>query len=211
MKPKNLLLIFTRNPELGKCKTRLAASVGDHTALQIYVFLLKHTVRITQGLRNTALEVHYSDNVREDDLWDNTIYAKRLQQGNDLGKRMAYAFRKGFHHGYERIIIIGSDMYDLSGTDIENAFAALDENEFVLGPASDGGYYLLGMKTLKEDLFKDKEWGGDKVFSDTMRNLEGKKVALLETKNDIDVYKDIVNIDVFKPFINHLKNDKETT
>jgi len=205
VKPKNLLLIFTRNPELGKCKTRLAASVGDHAALQIYIFLLKHTINITQGLRNTDLEVYYSDNVLEDDLWDNATCAKRLQQGKDLGERMAYAFRMGFHSGYERIVIIGSDMYDLSGTDIENAFAALDENEFVLGPASDGGYYLLGMKTLYEELFKDKEWGGDKVFSDTMRNLEGRKVALMETKNDIDVYKDIADIDVFKPFITHLK------
>lgn len=211
MKPKNLLLIFTRNPEPGKCKTRLAAFVGDSAALEIYIFLLKHTATITKNLEDTAREVHYSEAIREDDFWDNSRYTKRLQKGNDLGERMANAFKMGFGAGYKKIIIIGSDMYDLSGADLENAFAALDENEFVLGPASDGGYYLLGMRTFYEQLFKEKQWGTETVLSDTMELLQGKKVAILATKNDIDVYEDIENIDVFQPFIKHLKNDKGTT
>jgi len=200
---KNLLLIFTRNPELGKCKTRLAASVGDETALEIYKFLLDHTVNITSNL-NVAKQVYYSVKIRENDLWDDLVYDKKLQVGNDLGKRMAYAFQEGFASGFEKICIIGSDMYDLSQKDIELAFSKLESHDFVIGPALDGGYYLLGMKALHPKIFKDKDWGKDTVLEDTLTDLENHNVHLLETRNDVDVYEDIKDISAFKPFLKHL-------
>lgn len=200
MKEKNLLLIFTRNPELGKCKTRLADTIGEEAALHIYIFLLQHTVAITKDI-NVKKEVHYSVQIRDNDLWNPNIYSKKQQYGDDLGQRMEYAFAKGFEQGYENIIIIGSDMYDLSQKDIENAFLALDTHEYVIGPAEDGGYYLFGMKSLNSQVFKNKAWGTETVLKDTLKDIKEKNLKVLEERNDIDYYEDIKDIAVFQKFI----------
>ena len=200
MESKKLVLIFTRNPELGKCKTRLAATIGDQAALESYIFLLKHTVSITKGLC-ASKHVYYSEAVIEDDLWDTTIYSKYPQKGMNLGERMCNAFADGFEQGYEKIIIIGSDMYDLSQSDIEHAFDALEAKNYVLGPAEDGGYYLFGMKSLNSQVFKDKQWGTDTVLSTTLNDLKNETFTLLEERNDIDYYEDIKDIDVFQKIL----------
>ena len=166
-------MIFTRNPELGKCKTRLAATIGDRAALEIYKFLLAHTVSITKDL-NVSKEVYYSEDIVENDLWNPELYTKKQQIGNDLGKRMENAFAEGFANGYQNIIIIGSDIYDLSQNDLENAFEAMNTHQFVVGPAHDGGYYLLGMKSLHQHIFKNKDWGTTTVLQDTLQDLEKK-------------------------------------
>lgn len=200
---KNLLIIFTRNPVLGQCKTRLAATVGDKVALDIYRFLLNHTFAITNELP-VHKQVYYSNEIWQDDIWDNSIFDKRLQQGSDLGERMANAFTKGFEEGFENIIIIGSDMYDLDMTDLEAAFNALIQNDFVIGPAEDGGYYLLGMNAVNESVFKNKTWGKEKVFQSTMNDLKNEKVYLLKSKNDIDLYDDIKHIEAFQPYLKNI-------
>lgn len=202
-KSKNLLLIFTRNPELGKCKTRLAAKVGDEAALSIYKFLLNHTVSITAGLY-AKKTVYYSEEIWMQDIWDNKIFDKKLQQGNDLGDRMANAFLDGFQQDFEKIIVIGSDMYDLSQEDLENAFKALDDNNFVIGPAIDGGYYLMGMKKFKPEVFQNKDWGTPTVLQSTLEDLKGESLALLDAKNDVDHYEDIKDNAAFEPFLKHL-------
>ena len=199
---KNLLLVFTRNPELGKAKTRLAKTVGDVTALEIYKFLLKRTRDVSAKV-TADKAVYYSVQIRENDIWDATVFQKHQQVGEDLGIRMLHAFKNGFEAGYEKVMIIGSDLYDLSSQNIENAFTALDENEVVLGPALDGGYYLLGMKSLHAAVFKNKEWGTETVRKDTLDDLKDKKVKLLAIKNDIDVYEDILGIpEIMSTFIN---------
>ncbi len=200
----NLLLIFTRNPELGKCKTRLAATVGDQTALDIYLFLLEHTANITKNLQ-AAKQVHYSVFLGENDIWENEYYDKTVQHGADLGIRMANAFKAGFRDGFKKIIIIGSDVYDISQEDLENAFKQLDEVDYVIGPAEDGGYYLFGMRTFIPSLFKDKEWGTSSVFEKTMDDLKNKNVHLLEMRNDVDIYEDIKNEVAFEPFLKDIK------
>lgn len=200
----NLLLIFTRNPELGKGKRRLAATVGDEAALDIYKFLLDHTVAITKNLY-AEKEVYYSEEIWENDIWDNQKFGKKLQVGKDLGLRMANAFQEGFQNEYQKIIIIGSDMLDLSQEDLENAFKSLEKNDFVVGPAEDGGYYLLGMKKFMPALFKNKTWGTETVLKDTLADLENENTALLETKNDVDYYEDIKDIKAFEPFLKHIK------
>lgn len=196
-------MILTRNPELGKCKTRLAAKIGDRAALQVYAFLLDHTRSITQGL-SMEKWVLYSEEIWESDIWDNAIFQKRLQQGVDLGQRMEHAFREGFRAGFGNIVIIGSDLFDLSQGDLESAFSLLEENDHVLGPAEDGGYYLLGMKALEPKLFRGKAWSSDTVLADTLEDLKDKKVALLPERNDVDRYEDIKDIKAFAPFIKHL-------
>ncbi len=203
-KNNKLLLIFTRNPELGKCKTRLAAKVGDKAALDIYIFLLEHTASITQNLMAEKW-VYYSNDIWDNDVWQPNFYQKKLQKGEDLGERMKQAFQEGFRSGYEKIIIIGSDMYDFSQTDLEKAFTKLDTHDFVVGPAEDGGYYLLGMRKFKKQLFQDKNWGNDTVLKDTLNDLEGEDYALLDMRNDVDHYEDIKDIEAFQPYLKHIK------
>lgn len=201
-KNKNLLLIFTRNPELGKAKTRLAKTVGDETALEIYKFLLQKTRDVSLKVTSDKA-VYYSVKIRANDIWDDEIYQKYKQNGEDLGLRMKNAFKDGFNSGYQKVIIIGSDLYNLSSKNIENAFTELNNNDVVIGPALDGGYYLLGMNSLQEKIFENKDWGKETVRKDTLKNLKNKKVKLLDLKNDIDVYEDILDIpEIMSTFIN---------
>lgn len=202
-KNKNLLLIFIRNPELGKVKKRLADKIGDKKALEIYNFLLKHTVKITKNL-NFDKEVHYSEKIEESDLWENSIYNKKIQIGIDLGERMEHAFQQGFGAGYEKIIIIGSDLYDLNQKDLENAFLDLEKTNYVIGPAEDGGYYLFGMKYLNSIVFKEKTWGTNTVLEETLKNLKNETITMLETRNDIDTFEDVKNHPKFQQFLNPL-------
>jgi len=196
---KNALIIFTRNPELGKCKTRLAATVGDEAALEIYKFLLQHTVGITTPL-NADKFVYYSVKLRDEDYWDGEIFRKKVQYGDDLGVRMQNAFTEVFEMGYERAMIIGSDMYDMTTGDLQQAFLKLADNDVVLGPAEDGGYYLMGMKEVYHSVFKNKTWGTETVLKNTLADLTTYKVALLEEKNDVDYYEDIKDVEAFQKF-----------
>ena len=198
--PKNLLLVFTRNPELGKVKTRLAKTVGNATALKIYIFLLERTRDIAVKVAADKA-VYYSVKIRENDIWDATIFQKHLQVGEDLGIRMLHAFKNGFETGYEKVMSIGSDLYDLTAETIENAFSVLEKNEVVIGPAEDGGYYLLGMNSLEEKIFKNKDWGTETVRKDTLEDLRDKKVFLLGELNDVDVFEDIEHHPAFQTFL----------
>lgn len=188
--PKKLLLIFTRNPELGKVKSRLAQGVGEKNALEIYKRLLSHTREIASQIDCTR-RVGYSVKVRENDLWDNALFDKFAQEGEDLGERMGNAFKEGFKEGYEQIIIVGSDLFDLKKTHIEEAFTALDTNNTVIGPAKDGGYYLLGMTQYISSVFNHKQWGTETVFKDTIADLEPFTKHTLEMLNDIDYASDL--------------------
>lgn len=187
---EELLLIFTRNPELGKVKKRLAAGIGDEATLKIYKHLLQHTVEITRNLQ-VEKWVCYSEEIPEEDIWEKENFSKKLQQGKDLGERMENAFRSGFKAGYSRIIIIGSDLYDLSEEDLKMAFLRLQQSEAVIGPATDGGYYLLGTKSLTSQVFKNKIWGGDTVLEATLEDLKNYQLTKLEARNDIDRLEDL--------------------
>ena len=197
---KNLLIVFTRNPELGKVKTRLAKTVGNATTLKIYTFLLERTRDIAVQV-SADKAVYYSVKVRENDIWDANNFQKHQQIGEDLGIRMLHAFKNGFKAGYKKVIIIGSDLYDLTSETIENAIIALENNEVVIGPAEDGGYYLLGMNSLEEKIFKNKDWGTETVRKDTLEDLKDKKVFLLGELNDVDVFEDIEHHPAFQTFI----------
>jgi len=197
---KNLLLIFTRNPELGKVKTRLAKTVGNETALEIYKYLLQKTRDISIQVSSDR-EVYYSVKIRSNDIWDSKNYQKNQQVGEDLGIRMQNAFKNGFDAGYKKVVIIGSDLYDLTSENIEKAFTELDNNDVVLGPAEDGGYYLLGMNLLHSTIFKNKKWGTQTVRKDTLTDLKDKKVHLLEELNDIDIFEDIKYHPSFQQFL----------
>lgn len=198
---KKLLLIFTKNPELGKCKTRLAKSIGDTAALEVYKKLLQHTAKVTQDLSADKV-VFYNIKPIDQDDFSSTHFSKKTQRGNDLGEKMSNAFQEGFQNNYEKVVIIGSDLYDLQTRDIDEAFLQLTHNDYVIGPAKDGGYYLLGMKKFTPEVFQEINWSTATVLKETLHILKNKKVALLTQKNDIDTIDDIKNIEVFQQYIN---------
>jgi rSAM/selenodomain-associated transferase 1 len=199
----NCLIIFTRNPELGVGKRRLAATVGDPAAFEIYKFLLAHTREITTDLE-AVKQVWYSEQVHENDAWDNAVYDKYVQSGADLGIRMEQAFNKAFKQ-HDHVIIIGSDMHDLSQQDLEHAFELLQSHDAVIGPAEDGGYYLLGFnKKCIKGVFENKEWGTETVLQNTLEDLKNVNYALLEERNDVDYYEDIKDLPAFQPFLKHI-------
>jgi uncharacterized protein len=197
---QNLLLIFIRNPELGKVKTRLAAAIGDKNALEIYQFLLLHTRNAVQDL-SFDKRVMYSDEIIDNDIWSNEIFDKQVQFGQDLGTRMKNAFADGFDQDYDKIVIIGSDLYDLETANILEAFDKLDTSDVVLGPAKDGGYYLLGLKNIPNGIFINKNWGTNSVLKDTLADINHLKIHLLEEKNDIDTVNDIKGVEAFKKYL----------
>ncbi len=198
---KKALIIFTRNPELGKCKTRLAKTIGDKNALEVYKFLLNHTASISKEVKADRY-VFYSENIKNEDLWDSGLFRKKLQKGDDLGERMANAFAELLEIGYEKVVIIGSDLLDLDADLVNTAFAQLDFNDSVIGPALDGGYYLLGLKNLYHNLFKNKAWGTSSVLKDTLNDLQSSKIHLLKELNDIDTFEDMQHYKELTKFYN---------
>lgn len=195
------LLIFTRNPVPGKCKTRLAAVIGAQAALDIYLILLRHTASICAELKDVDKLVYFSEHPGDRSVWNPEIFDYRLQEGADLGLRMQHAFEDAFKAGYSEVIIIGSDLLDLSTSDLEEAFQQLIKAEVVLGPAQDGGYYLLGQKRPIPGIFQNKAWGSSTVLKDTLEDLKEVKTSLLHVRNDIDRYEDIEGIPVFKSYL----------
>lgn len=196
---KNALIIFTRNPELGKCKSRLAKTIGNQAALDIYKYLLAHTANVAKDV-NADRFVFYSEAITNEDLWSNAHFIKKVQIGKDLGERMHHAFAHVFELGYSKVVIIGSDLLDLTAVTIEKAFQSLDLNRVVLGPAEDGGYYLLGMKELHFNIFQNKSWGTETVRAETLEDLKNTKVSLLQELNDIDTFDDMKHYEQLKRF-----------
>jgi rSAM/selenodomain-associated transferase 1 len=192
-----LLIIFAKNPELGKIKTRIAKALGDELALAIYYKLLTHTRRVAEHL-TCDKAVYYSDYIDTEDNWDNSVYKKKKQKGDDLGLRMHNAINEGLMAGYQSVILIGTDIYELNASIIEKGFEKLENHDVVIGPAKDGGYYLIGMKKPHESIFKLKAWSTPNVFSETMKLVEKEQLNWTQTTllNDIDEPEDLKGTDL---------------
>ncbi len=188
----NLLIILVKNPELGKVKTRLAASIGEEEALSVYKQLLEHTRLITQNLPFDKV-VFYSDYVDHSDEWDNAIFQKHYQKGSELGERMMHALEWGFHKGYKAVCVIGSDCYELDEKIVTDAYLRLAEHDVVIGPSLDGGYYLIGMKERLPFLFRNKHWSSGSVLIETVKDIEENNLSacLLAVLRDVDVESDL--------------------
>lgn len=185
------LLIFIRNPQLGKVKTRLARTVGDAEALRIYRILLEKTRTAALGVQAERW-LFYSDFIEKNDGWPDSDFSKKIQTNGDLGERMEQAFRTAFEEGAKKVIIIGSDCPQLTDEMLQMAFDELDKADFVLGPVPDGGYYLLGMKKLEPSVFHDIEWSTETVKTRTLEKIQaaGKSCALLPVLSDVDTEED---------------------
>ena len=191
---KLALLVFLRYPAPGKVKSRLSAQVGAERAAQIYEKLLRRTLGIASDLKRKSPEIRvilfYTPRDPLQKLMNKFRgpWEFRPQQGEHLGERMANALRSAFLEGARKVVLIGSDLADVESGDIEEAFRNSKEKVVVLGPAADGGFYLVGTDRPIDSPFDFSTWGTDEVFLRTARKLEaeGFRVHLAPERNDVD-------------------------
>ncbi|QKG55763.1 glycosyltransferase [Hymenobacter sp. BRD128] len=191
------LLIFAREPALGRVKTRLAAGIGAETALAVYRELLALTAAAVAAARVPATVWLAEAPARADPRqclpeWPGLPW--RVQPTvSSLGGRMAEAFREAFRAGAGRVVIIGTDCPGLSAELLRQAFDQLLRHEVVVGPANDGGYYLLGMRQLHQELFDNKAWSTATVLPETLADAArlGLRVAQLPSLQDVDSAQDL--------------------
>ncbi|HXI13571.1 MAG TPA: TIGR04282 family arsenosugar biosynthesis glycosyltransferase [Thermoanaerobaculia bacterium] len=198
--PLQRLLIYARVPEVGLVKTRLARDLGDERTLEVYHSMLSDLLS-TVGVSNDELQVEVlwtgSEAVRGEQLKRHFPgLSISMQTGNDLGQRLSIAFAERlFFHGTEKVIAIGVDDPSLTRRGVELAFRLLDSCEWTLGPASDGGYYLIGCRAraFRSEVFEDIEWGSSTVLTLTTAKIRagGGTLALLPEHRDIDELSDL--------------------
>jgi len=165
---KTAIIIFIKNPDLGRVKKRLAKTLGDEKALDIYKEMLEHTQAITKAL--SVDKYLFYDRVKDmRDSWPNDIYNKELQTSPYMSTRISNAFKKIFAKGYEHVVIIGSDCLELDERMIRLAFRQLEHFDTVVGPTRDGGFYLFGMNVFNSELFKVHSWGTPALASDIIK------------------------------------------
>lgn len=186
------LLLFIKNPVRGDVKTRLAMDIGDDKALAVYRQLLAHTRKLAQEI-DAERYLFYAGPVNEEDEWSGQVFHKRQQHGADLGEKMQNAFAAAFQHGHRKAVIIGSDCPGLTSGHIQEAYHQLDFFDVVIGPAEDGGYYLLGMNDLHSALFEGKSWSNPALLQETEATCDtlGRSYYLLSTLRDIDDQDDL--------------------
>ncbi|AFL85260.1 hypothetical protein Belba_2717 [Belliella baltica DSM 15883] len=189
MQSKKALIVFQKNPVLGKVKTRVAATLGEKQALEIYLQLLRHTYKMINQLQEIDTFIYFSEKIDSDldEIFVEEVQF-RVQNGADLGSRMKNAFEEVFNEGYEKAVIIGTDCPEITVSIIHDAFEKLDLTDVVFGPAEDGGYYLLGKKKIDSALFDNMTWSHKNVLSDSIKrlNLKQQTFTLLEMLSDID-------------------------
>lgn len=190
MTKSNGLIVFIKNPEIGKAKTRVAEEVGDDKAMEVYLSLLDITKTVVESV-DASRYLYYSHFVNNEDGWAEQLYTKDLQVDGDLGDKMHDAFSKALLDN-EKVVIVGSDCPYISPEIIDDAFEALEDYDTVIGPAEDGGYYLIGMKKMIDEVFFNMEWSVDNVRSETIKRIKSKGFThtLLPELSDIDYWRD---------------------
>ena len=191
---KPALLIMVKNPIAGKTKTRLAQDVGHKKALKMYRILMRYTRQQALALEGASRYLLYSDFVDHEDKWPAETFTKEVQQGQGLGERMRHAFDQAFARGHDRVVVIGSDCPGLTTELLIEAFAALKDHDVSIGPANDGGYYLLGLRSPQPALLTDMTWSTDTVYEETLARtrVQGLSVRPLPALSDVDHLEDWV-------------------
>lgn len=185
-----LVLVFCKNQIIGKVKSRLALKIGQKKAFLIYSELVDKTASIVNSL-SSEVHVYYSDYIEENDKFNSSKIKKFIQKGNNLGDRIINALNISFKN-FSPVVVIGSDLWKLEISDIEDTFRILKNKNVVIGPSNDGGYYLIGMNYLDTKIFENKNWGQESVLNDTIRDIDDKtNIHLLDEKTDIDTYDDL--------------------
>jgi len=192
---KRTLIVFAREPEVGFIKTRLTGHLAPEKIVRLYCAFLKDTLQLARQVQCEERLVAYISQGEPRYLQEIADgFSLWPQEGADLGQRMSAAMSRCFHSGPEaRPIIIGSDTPHLTPARIDEAFRVLEEDDMILGPSADGGFYLIGMRVEMDDIFKDVVWSSKTVFRQTMKNAQelGRRVKLLPNSYDIDLPQDV--------------------
>jgi uncharacterized protein len=166
------LIIFTRYPEPGKAKTRLIPALGDVAAADLHRQMTEQTLAQVKSLQQShpvSVEVWFAGGDRDRmQNWLGADLQYQPQPKGDLGDRMAQAFQVGFDRGVKASVIIGTDCPELTAALLTAAFQALQQTDLVLGPATDGGYYLIGLRRSAPELFESISWSTERVFQQTV-------------------------------------------
>ncbi len=191
---RRALIVFARAPELGRVKTRLAAEVGDGAALRAYRTLAEQVIAAVSASATYSVTVAYTPPDAEPAMreWLGPGVTLRPQSGGGLGARMAAAIADAISGGAERAVVIGTDCPDVTPDVVAEAFTRLGAADVVLGPASDGGYYLIGMSRPHRALFEGIPWSSAGTLRATLARARagGLSVALLDERRDIDTAED---------------------
>ena len=188
---KNALLCFLKYPEPGHVKTRLAEDLDEQSAASLYEAMAERVIAEVyplDGNYDLFLWVDPKHDLDQYRTWIGDSWQYREQRGGDLGERLSYAFTHAFTIGYDRVAVIGTDCIGMDQTFIEETFAKLEEHDFVVGPSTDGGYYLLGASQNSPWLFQRVPWSTDEVLEITLDKIDVRDltVAQLEEKIDVD-------------------------
>ena len=200
MNNRQCLIIFTRYPEPGKTKTRMIPALGAEGAAKLQRQMTEYTLIQGKKLQQDqpiSIKVYFTGGTKSlMEKWLGTNIPYQLQCEGDLGKRMYTAFEQAFLTGMEKVIIIGIDCPDLTPSLLAEGFDALEENELVLGPAEDGGYYLIGLRRLIPELFVGINWGTAEVLAKTKKIAAqlGLSIHYLPVLNDVDLPEDLKTV-----------------
>lgn len=186
MSSNKMLMIFMRNLKPGNSFFNPESANEDEELTKKYKVLQERALLATASMECDKA-VFYSEYLEHDDAWKKAKYQQHLQYGLELGEKIENAFALAFKRGYEKVVFIGSECYELTPDMLSDAFSLLDSHNVVLGPSSEGSYYLLGMKKLHSQLFRGKLWGQGDVLLDTILDMEnlGLTYSLLETLKNI--------------------------
>ena len=190
--PSEKLVIFVKAPRPGLVKTRLAQAIGAEAACDAYRMLAQTLFDRLKGLQNVELHFDPADAVSEIEPWLNAGWRAIPQGSGDLGQRLAHAFEDAFETGARRVVIIGSDCPAITIADIQTAWAGLAEHDLVLGPATDGGYWLIGLTRPQPALFQQIAWSSATVLRETQIAAQTAhlRVKLLRQLADVDTGSD---------------------
>ena len=195
MSSKTALIVFAREPRLGRVKTRLARDLGAELALELYQGLVEDVLAVAGRTAAAGRFIYAADLEPAGSFfarWQ-AGFAVVAQTGADLGARMDAAFREVVGAGFDRVILIGSDCPDLTPAILADAAQRLTDHDLVLGPAADGGYYLIGLNRPRPALFAGVDWGTDRVLAQTAARAKalGLRTSLLAERQDIDTLADL--------------------
>jgi rSAM/selenodomain-associated transferase 1 len=194
---KRTLIPFVKSPVAGECKTRLMPNLNAEQAASLYkCFVIDLVTRLGQGENASRVLVAYQPHPRLPDLsWLGLRKAPDFfrQEGKSLGERLAHAFGIAFGRGARQVVLIGSDSPTIPEATVEQAFAALNDADVVVGPAIDGGYYLIGLSRPCLNLFENVAWSTDQVFERTVQIAQehGYRLRVLPTHYDVDTVEDL--------------------
>ena len=188
------VVVLVKAPRPGFVKTRLADTIGSEAAAEAYSALVESL--LTRLSRVSGVELKFTPTDARDEIqaWLQPGWPATPQRDGDLSDRLIGAFADAFQAGTSRVVVIGSDCPYVSPEDLDSALHQLETHDVVIGPATDGGYWLIGLKEPHESLFHDIRWSTESVLTETLdiAKREGLSVFQLRSLSDIDTVKDLI-------------------